>query len=141
MPGNIRIRPGSSARDIWNEGKCRRSGCGIAIVTILDTTPIIRIWVFYWDIGPTAGIYDDKDVAYLRFGTSIPPQVQENSIRLTGWGSFPAGSRVSMNDIDANKPLVPLPIVQVHCKWRRCIPCFRPSYCRSTGFLKREWQY
>jgi len=62
--------------------------------------------VFYWDIGSTPGLYDDKDVAYLKFGLGIPPQVQANSIRLTGWGTSPAGSYVKPGDTDIGQSLV-----------------------------------
>jgi len=69
--------------------------------------------VFYWDIGSTPGLYDDKDVAYLKFGLGVPPQVQANSIRLTGWGVYPAGSYVNPGDADIGQSLVmppgPLP--------------------------------
>jgi len=62
--------------------------------------------VFYWDIGSTPGFYDDKDVAYLKFGLGFPPQVQSNSIRLTGWGIYPAGSYVKPGDTDIGQSLV-----------------------------------
>lgn len=69
-------------------------------------------WVFYWDIGSTSGMYDDKDVAYLRFGTAAPAQVQANNIRLTGWGTYPAGSYVKPGDSDIGQALImPAPLL------------------------------
>jgi len=69
--------------------------------------------VYYWDIGSTPGIYDDNDVAYLKFGLGFPPQVQTNSIRLTGFAAYPAGSYVQPTDSDVGQTLVmpppPLP--------------------------------
>lgn len=70
-------------------------------------------FVFYWDIGSTSGMYDDKDVAYLRFSLLAPAQVQANNIRLTGWGNYPAGSYVKPGDSDIGQALImpfpPLP--------------------------------
>jgi hypothetical protein len=62
---------------------------------------------FYWDIGTTPGLFDDRDVAYLRFGPALPPaQVQANNIRLTGWGSYSAGSYVKPGDLDIGQALL-----------------------------------
>jgi hypothetical protein len=62
--------------------------------------------VFYWDVGSTPALYDDKDVAYLKFGLGVPAQVQANSIRLTGWSTYPAGSYVKPGDTDIGQSLV-----------------------------------
>jgi hypothetical protein len=55
-------------------------------------------------------MYDDKDVAYLRFGTAAPAQVQANNIRLTGWGTYPAGSYVKPGDSDIGQALIMPPV-------------------------------
>jgi hypothetical protein len=70
------------------------------------TPPQLGAWVFYWDVGSTSGMYDDKDVAYLRFGSALPAQVQANNIRLTGWGNYPAGSYVKPGDSDIGQALI-----------------------------------
>jgi hypothetical protein len=62
--------------------------------------------IFYWDIGATSGIYDDKDVAYLRFSATPPAQVQANNIRLTAWDKYPAGSYVKPGDSDIGQALI-----------------------------------
>jgi hypothetical protein len=72
--------------------------------------PQPNAYVFYWDIGSTSAMYDDKDVAYLRFSAAAPAQVQANNIRLTGWGNYPAGSYVKPGDSDIGQALImPLP--------------------------------
>ncbi len=66
-------------------------------------------FINYWDIGTTPGVYDDKDVAYLKFGFPNPAVVQANSIRLTGWANYPAGSYVKPGDSDIGQsPLLPV---------------------------------
>lgn len=71
-------------------------------------------WVAYWDIGANPGIYDDKDIAYLQFGSSFGGAnkiVMANNIRLTGWGAgtYPAGSYVKAGDSDIGQQVIPLP--------------------------------
>ena len=69
-------------------------------------------WISYWDINAN-GLYDDKDVVYLQFGsTQAPPAqriVRPNNIRLTGWGSYPAGSYVKDSDSDVGQQLNTVP--------------------------------
>jgi hypothetical protein len=67
--------------------------------------------VSYWDIGTTPGFYDDQDVTYLQFGNGIGPfrLVRANNIRLTGWGTYLAGSYVKPSDSDIGQQLMPLP--------------------------------
>ncbi|MFA6371600.1 MAG: hypothetical protein WCW68_03150 [Methanothrix sp.] len=69
------------------------------------------VWISYWDINAN-GLYDDQDVAYLQFGTVNAAGlrfVRANNIRLTGWGSYPAGSYVKPSDGDMGQPLGPIP--------------------------------
>jgi hypothetical protein len=69
-------------------------------------------WVAYWDIGANPGIYDDKDVAYLQFGSFFAGAnkiVMANNIRLTGWGAYPTGSYVKAGDSDIGQQVIPLP--------------------------------
>ncbi len=71
-------------------------------------------WVAYWDIGANPGIYDDKDIAYLQFGSFFGGAnkiVMANNIRLTGWGAgaYPAGSYVKAGDSDIGQQVIPLP--------------------------------
>jgi len=71
------------------------------------------VGVAYWDIGSSPNIYDDKDVAYLQFGNiaasapGVLKAVRANDIRLTGWGSYPAGSYVKAGDSDMGQWLIP----------------------------------
>jgi hypothetical protein len=73
-------------------------------------TPQSLAFISYWDIGSTPGIYDDKDPVYLQFG-SVPfganRIVREGNIRLTGWGSNAAGSKVRAGDSDIGQQVVP----------------------------------
>lgn len=61
--------------------------------------------IFYWDTGGIPG-YDEKDVLYLHTpGT----WVNANDVRLTPVGTYPAGSKVTMQDKDIGMPVIPLP--------------------------------
>ncbi|MCK9440042.1 MAG: hypothetical protein M0Q13_01275 [Methanothrix sp.] len=67
-------------------------------------------FISYWDIGTTPGFYDDKDVAYLQFGSVAAGPiriVRANDIRLTGWGIYPAGTNVKPGDSDIGQMLIP----------------------------------
>jgi hypothetical protein len=69
-------------------------------------------YVSYWDINAN-GLYDDQDVPYLQFGSLNFPGlrfVRANNIRLTEWGSYPAGSYVKPSDTDMGQPLGVTPI-------------------------------
>jgi hypothetical protein len=69
------------------------------------------VYISYWDVGATPGIYDDQDVVYLQFGSALVPPtariVRTNNIRLTGWGTYPAGSYVKQGDSDMGQQLLP----------------------------------
>ncbi|MCX6678437.1 MAG: hypothetical protein NTU95_10930 [Methanothrix sp.] len=68
-------------------------------------------YVSYWDINAN-NVYDDQDVAYLQFGSAAVVGsrfVQANDIRLTGWGSYLAGSYVKPADTDMGQPLIVAP--------------------------------
>ncbi|HPT37894.1 MAG TPA: hypothetical protein PLZ44_06365 [Methanothrix sp.] len=83
------------------------------ILPALPFTPQAVDWVAYWDIGTTPNVYDDKDVIYLQLGSIAGgPQkiVRANNIRLTAWGSYPAGSYVKPGDSDIGQQVVPVPI-------------------------------
>ena len=61
----------------------------------------------YWDTGINPGIYDDGDTIYLdMWGNNI---IDANDIRLTDYGSYRAGTKVTSADNDINKPLLNLP--------------------------------
>lgn len=74
-------------------------------------------WISYWDINAN-GLYDDQDVPYLQFGTVNFPAAQRivraNSIRLTGWGTYPAGSYVKASDSDMGQQLNTFPQIPAH---------------------------
>lgn len=61
--------------------------------------------ICYWNTGGIPG-YDEKDVLYLHTpGISV----NANDVRLTPVGTYPAGSKVTMQDKDIGMPLIPLP--------------------------------
>jgi hypothetical protein len=62
--------------------------------------------IAFWDTGVVPG-YDEGDVVYLH--TSQDVTVSANDIRLTPFGGFPAGSKVTPFDKDIGMPLTPLP--------------------------------
>ncbi len=88
-------------------------GLPLSAFSAVGIPPQTFAWVGYWDIGSSPGIYDDKDVAYLQFGSVPGPgalkAVRENNIRLTEWGPYPAGSYVQAGDQDMGQHLIPLP--------------------------------
>ena len=87
-------------------------GLPLSAFSAVGTPPQTIAWVGYWDIGSSPGVYDDRDVAYLQFGSvaiGVLKAVRENNIRLTEWGPYPAGSYVQAGDQDMSKPLIPLP--------------------------------
>lgn len=61
----------------------------------------------YWDIGPNPGIYDQGDIIYLDMVNN--DVTNANDIRLTAFGSCPAGTKITAADNDINKPLLSLP--------------------------------
>jgi hypothetical protein len=64
--------------------------------------------VMIWDIGPNPGFYDQDDVLYLvRFPS--PATVTTNAIRLTPFGDYAAGSKVTPKDKDIGMPLSVIP--------------------------------
>lgn len=66
-------------------------------------------YLSYWDIGASPGLYDDHDVVYLQFGSSVGASriVRANDIRITGWGILAAGSYVNPADSDIGQQLLP----------------------------------
>lgn len=70
----------------------------------LPATPLV--FFYYMDVTGSAG-YDLGDPVYLKVLSpgAIGAQVGTNDIRITGNAGFPAGSKVSLNDPDAGKPL------------------------------------
>jgi len=73
------------------------------------------VWLSYWDIGSTPGIYDSEDVVYLQFGSATGAGVatkivKANDIRMTAWGSHPAGSKVKPEDSDIGQQVHPNPV-------------------------------
>jgi hypothetical protein len=68
-------------------------------------------YLSYWDIGSTPGLYDDKDVVYLQFGSvafGANRIVRANNIRMTPFEpNYPAGSKVIAGDSDMGQQLLP----------------------------------
>jgi hypothetical protein len=62
--------------------------------------------IVYWDIG-TSG-YDDSDPVYLHMN-SAGGTTSANDVRLTFLNNFPAGSKITFQDLDMNKPVKQLP--------------------------------
>jgi len=60
--------------------------------------------IMYWDIGPNPGIYDEGDVLYLVF-VAWPPVVIANTVRITPFEYYAAGSKVRAGDKDIDMPL------------------------------------
>jgi hypothetical protein len=52
-----------------------------------------------WDVGTNPAFYDDQDIVYLHFGPFLGA-IEANDIRLTPYGSDPAGSKVTPFDND-----------------------------------------
>jgi hypothetical protein len=67
-----------------------------------------EVGFYYLNVAGTAG-YDLGDPVYLKVlsapNAPVPPQLGTNDIRITGYANYPAGSRVSITDIDAGKDL------------------------------------
>lgn len=70
------------------------------------------IHVGFWDIGTTRGVPDEGDVIYLHFGPPAGP-VAVNDIRLTPFGIYGAGSKVTAADNDLGKGIIPLAGAQI----------------------------
>ncbi|MBN1235386.1 MAG: hypothetical protein JW999_04965 [Methanotrichaceae archaeon] len=66
-----------------------------------------RTTVAFWDIG-TPG-YDESDPVYLHIGPSDGGTTNANDLRLTILGNLSAGSKVTFQDLDMNKPIEQLP--------------------------------
>ena len=62
--------------------------------------------ISFWDTGVVPG-YDEDDVVYLH--TTPATTVSANDIRLTPFGVYPAGSKVTPFDKDIGMPIIPLP--------------------------------
>ncbi len=86
-------------------------GLPLSTFSLVGAPPQRTTHVSYWDINAN-NVYDDQDVAYLQFGSAAVVGlrfVQANDIRLTGWGSYPAGSYVKPADTDMGQPLIVAP--------------------------------
>ena len=83
---------------------------GQPLGVIPATMPNLPAWPFvffyYMDVSGSSG-YDLGDPVYLKVLSpgAIGAQVGTNDIRITANAGFPAGSKVSLNDPDAGKPL------------------------------------
>jgi hypothetical protein len=65
----------------------------------------------YMNVVGSAG-YDIGDPVYLKTVASVPPAfTNTNDIRITANAGFPAGSRVSLDDPDAARPLLPFDMI------------------------------
>ncbi|MFB3764332.1 MAG: hypothetical protein ACE14P_03680 [Methanotrichaceae archaeon] len=76
-------------------------------LSVFPTIPAVQFPIFieYWDIGVSPGVYDDSDIVYLHFGLPATP-IRANDIRLTPFGDKPAGSKVTPADNDIGQPLL-----------------------------------
>jgi hypothetical protein len=74
----------------------------------LFSPPPTGATVMIWDIGPNPGFYDQDDVLYLVRYPS-PATVTANVIRLTPFGDYPAGSKITPQDKDIGMPLSAMP--------------------------------
>lgn len=79
---------------------------GVIAVTMPNLPAWPSVFFYYMDVAGSSG-YDLGDPVYLKvlspFATGA--QVGTNDIRITANAGFPAGSKVSLNDPDAGKPL------------------------------------
>jgi hypothetical protein len=70
---------------------------------LYNTDPVFR----YWDLGPAG--YDQGDIVYMHMRSTICGDgcnlVSPNDIRITPFGALAAGTKVTANDNDINKPL------------------------------------
>jgi len=81
--------------------------------TLPFAAPQVPIYIAYWDVGSTPGLFDANDIAYLHFGipaptvwpAATPAVVRVNDIRLTPFGNLPAGSKVTTQDNDIGMQL------------------------------------
>jgi hypothetical protein len=79
---------------------------GLPLQTLAPPNPLPLVWsIEYWETGLVAG-YDDSDIVYLHYGP-IGGTVNANDVRLTPFGSSPAGSKVKPPDNDIGKALTP----------------------------------
>jgi len=70
---------------------------------VLPSAPAVGF--YYLNVAGTAG-YDLEDPVYLKvLSNPLLNQLGTNDIRITGYANYPAGSRVSITDIDAGKDL------------------------------------
>jgi hypothetical protein len=75
-----------------------------------STSPGVGAAVMMWDLGPNPGFYDQNDVLYLvRNTVPLPATTTSNTIRLTPFESYPAGSKVASDDEDIGMPLSAIP--------------------------------
>jgi hypothetical protein len=76
------------------------------------TPPQNNVYIAYWDIGATPGLYDNEDVVYLQLGSVLGPVnkiVRANNIRLTRWNNYVPGSKVKSIDPDIGQQVMPNP--------------------------------
>lgn len=71
--------------------------------------PAGNFQIGYWETGQVWG-YDDTDVVYLHQGALVTG-ILSNDVRLTPFWNLPAGSKVTPQDNDINKPLIALPLI------------------------------
>ncbi len=65
--------------------------------------------LYFWDVGLIDGEFDPGDVIYYHFNISSSLNIEQNDIRLTGFGIHLPGSKVDAMDVDFNKALTPFP--------------------------------
>jgi len=63
----------------------------------------LPVSIGWWDIGPNQLLFDEGDVLYLHIGTAAG--IRPNDIRLTPFGLYPAGSKVTASDPDMGQLL------------------------------------
>jgi hypothetical protein len=67
----------------------------------------------FWDVGIIDGEFDLGDVVYYHINQSSAFVIEQNDIRLTGFGKHFPGSKVKANDVDFNKALRPFPSSEI----------------------------
>jgi hypothetical protein len=120
LPGDTRIRPGGSTADFGTKVNAGDPDVGLPLsqfeaIPVPGAAAVLwqnNFWIYYWDLNAN-GLYDAQDVPYLQFGSmNFPPAqriVRANNIRLTGWGTYPAGSYVKASDSDIGQQLNTVP--------------------------------
>jgi hypothetical protein len=105
----------ASAQSFGTKVKMGDPDLGIPLSTLGNATGFPfqnSVYVAYWDIGATPGLYDNEDVVYLQLGSVLGPVnkiVRVNNLRLTQWNNYTPGSKVKDVDPDIGQQVMPTP--------------------------------